>query len=230
MHLLLLHGFTSHPVLTLGPLPGVLREAGFSVVQPALPGHGTRPEDLLEVRFEDWLRVAEKAYLDLPEPRGVVGLSMGGLLAAHLAARHPTKALVALAPAFALKNPLAPLAPYLYWLIPRFPGPPSIEDPALRRQNPNYPYFPTRAVRELLALIHQTPEVLPRVKAPALVVEAGKDRVVKGVRRYYELLGSPKKAYRVFPQSGHDLLLDRDREAVAQAVRDWLIATSNHLQ
>ncbi|MGC8968210.1 MAG: alpha/beta hydrolase [Thermus sp.] len=230
MRLLLLHGFTSHPVLTLGPLPERLKEAGFAVSQPALPGHGTSPEDLLRVRFQDWLLAAERAYLGLPEPRGVVGLSMGGLLAAHLAARHPTQALVALAPAFALKNPLAPLAPYLSWLIPRFPGPRSIEDPELRKGNPNYPYFPTRAVGELLALMRKTPEVLPRVRARALVVEAGKDRVVKGVRRYFELLGSAPKDYLVFPESGHDLLLDRDREAVARAVRDWLVAISNHLQ
>lgn len=152
---------------------------------------------------------------------------MGGLLAAHLAARHPTKALVALAPAFALKNPLAP---YLHWLIPRFPGPPSIEDPELRKRNPNYPYFPTRAVLELLALMRKTPEVLPRVKARALVVEAGKDRVVKGVDRYFALLGSPRKDHLVFPESGHDLLLDRDREEVARAVRDWLLASDNYLQ
>ncbi len=78
MHLLLLHGFTSHPVLTLGPLPKSLKEAGFGISQPALPGHGTKPEDLLGVRFQDWLLAAEKAYLELPEPRGVVGLSMGG--------------------------------------------------------------------------------------------------------------------------------------------------------
>ncbi len=65
--------------------------------------------------------------------------------------------------------------------------------------------------------MRKTPEVLPRVKARALVVEAGKDRVVRGVRRYYELLGSPKKDYLIFPESGHDLLLDRDREAVARA-------------
>jgi carboxylesterase len=78
--------------------------------------------------------------------------------------------------------------------------------------------------------MRKTPEVLPRVRAPALVVEAGRDQVVKGVRRYYELLGSAKKDYLVFPESGHDLLLDRDRERVAQAVRDWLIANSNHLR
>lgn len=226
MHLLLLHGFTSHPVLTLGPLSERLKEAGWEVRQPALPGHGTRPEDLLKVRFQDWLLAAEEAYLELPEPRGWWGFPWG-LLAAHLAARHPTKALVALAPAFALKNPLAP---YLHWLIPRFPGPPSIEDPELRKRNPNYPYFPTRAVLELLALMRKTPEVLPRVKARALVVEAGKDRVVKGVDRYFALLGSPRKDHLVFPESGHDLLLDRDREEVAQAVRDWLLASDNYLQ
>jgi len=230
MNLLLLHGFTSHPLLTLGPLPQVLREAGFAVSQPALPGHGTRPENLLKVRWQDWLLAAREAYAALPEPRGVVGLSMGALLAAHLAAERPTRALVALAPALALKSPLAPLAPLLAWLIPRFPGPDSIRDPELKKANPNYPYFPTRSVLELLALMRRTPEVLPKVQAPALVVEAGQDRVVQGVRRYYELLASPRKDYRVFPESGHDLLLDRDRETVARVVRDWLIAISTHLQ
>jgi carboxylesterase len=91
MNLLLLHGFTSHPLLTLGPLPQVLREAGFAVSQPALPGHGTRPENLLKVRWQDWLLAAREAYAALPEPRGVVGLSMGALLAAHLAAERPTR-------------------------------------------------------------------------------------------------------------------------------------------
>jgi len=76
----------------------------------------------------------------------------------------------------------------------------------------------------------KTPEVLPRVKARALVVEAGKDRVVKGVDRYFALLGSPRKDHLVFPESGHDLLLDRDREEVARAVRDWLLASDNYLQ
>ncbi len=194
--------------------------------QPALPGHGTRPEDLLGVRWQDWLSAAREAYAALPEPRGVVGLSMGALLAAEM----PTQALVALAPALALRSPLAPLAPLLAWLIPRFPGPDSIRDPELKKQNPNYPYFPTRAVLELLALMRKTPEVLPRVRAPALVVEAGQDRVVQGVRPYYELLGSPRKDYRVFSESGHDLLLDRDRERVARAARDWLIANSTHLR
>ncbi len=231
MNLLLLHGFTSHPVLTLGPLPQVLREAGFQVSQPALPGHGTRPEDLLKVGWQDWLETARAFYRELPEPRGVVGLSMGALLSAHLAAETPTQALVALAPAMALKHPLAPLAPLLAWLIPRFPGPDSIGDPGLKKQNPNYPYFPTRALLQLLALMGRTPEVLPKVKANALVIEAGRDKVVDpaGVRRYHALLGSSRKEYLVFPESGHDLLLDRDREAVALAVRDWLIANSTYL-
>lgn len=231
MNLLLLHGFTSHPVLTLGPLPQVLREAGFQVSQPALPGHGTRPEDLLKVGWQDWLETARTFYRELPEPRGVVGLSMGALLSAHLAAETPTQALVALAPAMALKHPLAPLAPLLAWLIPRFPGPDSIGDPGLKKQNPNYPYFPTRALLQLLALMRRTPEVLPKVKANALVIEAGRDKVVDpaGVRGYHALLGSSRKEYLVFPESGHDLLLDRDREAVALAVRDWLIANSTYL-
>jgi len=77
-NILVLHGFTSHPILTMGPLPETLRKAGFNVAQPTLPGHGTQPEDLRGVRWQDWLQTAREAYLALLEPRAVVGLSMGG--------------------------------------------------------------------------------------------------------------------------------------------------------
>ena len=221
---LVLHGFTSHPERTMGPLPERLRAAGFAVAQPALRGHGTRPEALAGVRWEDWLEDARAAYATLPEPRAVVGLSMGGLLAAWIAADEGAQALVALAPALGFANPPAPLPPYLAPPLPRFPGPDSIRDPEQKRRNPNYPYFPTRAFVELLKLARATPARLAEVRCAALVVEAGHDKVVpsRAVRRYHALLGSDQKAHVVFPESGHDLLLDLERDRVAAFVVDWL--------
>ncbi len=224
MRVLLLHGFTSHPVKTMGPLPGALEAAGFAVSTPALRGHGTRPEDLVGVRYQDWLEDARAAWEALPAPKAVVGLSMGGLLAAWLAARGDAEALVALAPALGFAHPLARLAPYLAWLLPRFQGESSILDPELRKKSPNYRWFPTRAFVELKRLADRTPEVLPRVRAPALVVAAEHDRVVprRAVRRYHDLLGSEEKRFIVLRDSGHDLLLDRKGEEAAREVVAFL--------
>ncbi|WP_337844000.1 alpha/beta fold hydrolase [Thermus sp.] len=220
---LLLHGLSSHPVLTLGPLPRALRGAGYTLAQPALPGHGTRPEDLRGVRWGDWYRAALEAYRALPKPKGVVGLSMGALLAAMLAAEEEASFLVALAPALALKNPLAGLAPYLHPLIPKAPPTRSVSDPARRKKSPNYPWIPTSAVAELIRLQKATDPLLPKVKAPALVVQALGDTTVspKGVRRFYERLGSERKDLMAY-ESEHDLLLDLRAEEVARDVTLWI--------
>jgi carboxylesterase len=222
-HVLILHGFTSHPILTLGPLPEVLRRAGYSVSQPTLPGHGTRPEDLVGVRWEDWYRVALEAYRSLPEPRALVTLSMGALLGAKLAAEEGTSAFVAMVPALGFVNPLAPLAPYLRWVVPTFKGTNAVRDPQRKKNNPNYPYFPTSAFVEVLKLRRQIPPLLPRITAPALVLQAQHDSTIPqaAVRRYYELLGSSSKEYKVY-DSEHDLLLDAKADEVAQDVNAWL--------
>lgn len=222
-NVLVLHGFTSHPILTMGPLPQTLREAGLNVAQPTLPGHGTRPEDLRGVRWQDWLQTAREAYLALPEPRAVVGLSMGGLLAGWLAAEHKTAALVALAPALGLKNRMAYLAPLLHFLKPWAFSTDPAEEARRRAKSPNYPNFPTSALAQLVALQQSVPELLPRVWAPALVLEATHDDTVPeaAVRRYYALIGGPHKEYRTYP-SQHDMLLDPLAQQISLDIAAWL--------
>lgn len=223
-NVLLLHGFTSHPVLTMGPLPGVLEAAGFKIAQPALPGHGTKPEDLKGVKWEDWYKVALEAYQSLPEPKAIVGLSMGGLLAAKLAAEQNPAAMVAIVPFLEAVDKKAYLAPYIHWVMPWAKGTNSVRDPERRKNSPNYPNFPTLALVELLKLQRQIPALLPKVKAPTLVMQAAYDSTSSeaGLRRYYALLGSAQKEYRVY-QSEHDLLLDTEADQVAADVRDWLL-------
>jgi len=224
----LIHGFTSHPTKVWGPLTSRLERAGFEVHTPALRGHGGKPEDLIGVRAEDWIDDVHRAAAGLDPGYAVVGLSMGGLLAAHLAAHDDPAALVAVVPALGFQNPLAPLAPYLARFIKKLPGTDSISDPSLRRQNPNYPYFPTSAFVELLKLSRQAPDWLPRVRAPALVIQAEHDKVIPraAVRRYHDLLGG-RKQFWVAPDSGHDALLDRNAEAVAGKIVEWLLETTS---
>lgn len=88
---LVIHGFTGNP----GSMRGVaeaLAAAGFTVDLPLLPGHGTKVDDLLATGWADWSAHAEQHYAALAERCErvvVVGLSMGGALAAWLGSEHP---------------------------------------------------------------------------------------------------------------------------------------------
>jgi len=97
---LVLHGFTGSPQ-SLRPLAIRLAEAGHSVELPVLPGHGTKVEDMLPTRFDDYHRAAEAAYTDLAgrcKRVVVAGLSMGGTLATILAIEHEPAGLIAINP------------------------------------------------------------------------------------------------------------------------------------
>lgn len=97
---LVLHGFTGSPQ-SLRPLAVRFAEAGHSVELPRLPGHGTKIEDMVPTRFDDWYQAASAAYVELAgrcERVVVVGLSMGGTLATILAIEHEPAALIAINP------------------------------------------------------------------------------------------------------------------------------------
>ncbi len=100
---LVLHGFTGNPQ-SMRPLAEALAAAGHTVSLPLLPGHGTRVEEMLPTRWEDWSGAAEKAYDELAGRCATVfvaGLSMGGTLTLWLACRQPDVA------GIVLVNPLA---------------------------------------------------------------------------------------------------------------------------
>jgi carboxylesterase len=98
---LLLHGFTS-TTSTVLDLAKRCAAADYSVSAPRLPGHGTSVEDLMTTGWDDWSATALAAYDELAstcERVAIVGLSMGGTLAVHVAAHRPDVA------AFVFINP-----------------------------------------------------------------------------------------------------------------------------
>ncbi len=98
---LLLHGFTATTV-EVRPLAEYLNRQGYSVFCPLLPGHGTRPEDMIPVRWQDWYETAQNGLERLKGISNlfVAGESMGGLLSLLLAASHPwIKGVILYAPA-----------------------------------------------------------------------------------------------------------------------------------
>jgi len=100
---LCLHGFTGSPY-EMRYLGAALARTGVTVRGPLLPGHGTSISDLERTRWEDWAAAVEREVDTMGrkcQRVAVVGQSLGGLLALHLAARRP-----ALAAVVALATPL----------------------------------------------------------------------------------------------------------------------------
>lgn len=89
--LLLIHGLGGTPV-ELRIVSSGLARAGFTVLCPQLAGHCGTFEDLRATTWQDWYVSVEQAHDRLQRDCDTVivgGLSMGALLALHLAAQRP---------------------------------------------------------------------------------------------------------------------------------------------
>ncbi|HET6761395.1 MAG TPA: alpha/beta fold hydrolase, partial [Gemmatimonadaceae bacterium] len=121
---LLLHGFGDTPQ-TLALLARRLRNSGYSVLAPLLPGHGRSMESFGKSGASEWIAAAKDAYIDMRARHGsvsVVGLSMGGALAVVLAGeQHEIPALVLIAPYLGMSRQLR-FAAATHWLCGRMVG------------------------------------------------------------------------------------------------------------
>lgn len=157
------HGFTNCPQ-QFGALGERFFDLGYNVLIPRLPYHGLADRltgDLARLKVDDLCTLADRA-VDLATGLGrrvvVVGLSLGGLMAARVALRRPdVDVAVSVAPDFGVLNlpawlhlPLSAAAQivpnfYIWW------------DPRTKAANPEsypfaYPGFPSRAAGELIAM------------------------------------------------------------------------------
>lgn len=245
--LLLIHGFMGLPG-EMRPLGEYLSGHGYTVSGMLVARHGQHPEKLYGVRWPEWYASVETAYNELREQCDrvfVIGFSMGGLLALHLAAQNRIDGVATLAGALQLAGgwPLRTL-PVVRYVMPWFypmqhanfddphirsdlaekMGEMNWDDPAVIAELRRSIRIPTGAIYELVKLGAAVRRELPRITAPALVLQGRRDQTVApaSAEVIYEKLGSSDKHLAWFDRSGHQLPNDVERHAVWRAIGDWI--------
>ena len=221
--IVVIHGFTGCPAHWRLVAP-VLAEAGYTIVAPLLPGHGTRPEDLTGVSADDWLASVVEAALGVPGPVHLAGLSLGGLLAVLAARPVDATTITTINAPIRLRDRRAALLP----LIARFRPEVDHSDQPLPDVDPEaadlfftYRRYPTTAAVELLSLRPRVLREARRLRRPATVVQSCADETVhpSSGPRLTRALG-PRARLVWLERSIHNALLGAERQRVAQAILD----------
>jgi carboxylesterase len=230
------HGFAGTPK-EVRVAAEVSTRLGVAARVPRLSGHTSDVSDLMNVGWDDWLADARKALHELAERASgrvvVGGLSLGALLATHLAATEPERVagLFALAHAtwLHLSSFRLPLGLFekLEWFDNRFYVPKEssdIRDAVARRAHLTYALNPIRSAIEVLRGGRVVRGELGRVKCPTLVVHGRLDRVcpVENAYRFAHQIGTGDVTIRIMPGSGHIVTVDVDRDEVARVLETFL--------
>ncbi len=216
---LLLHGLTA-TTAEVRLLAADLLARGYTVMGPLLPGHGTKPEELNGVTWQDWAWTAEASYQHLAtlcRHVFVGGESTGAALALYLAEQHKEIAgVLCYAPAVKLAMPLHKKA-QLYASAPFIEAIPK----ASAGDNPHwqgYKVNPLRAVQELIELGRVVRHNLGQITAPILVMQGRHDQTVApdAGRIILENARSELKELVWLEKSGHIILLEEEREIITR--------------
>lgn len=219
---LLIHGYTGTPA-EMRLLGDHLHQQGYTVLGVRLPGHGTKPEDLNETKWQHWYAAAEEGFLRLQEcceEVMVAGLSMGGLLAIKVAAELPvTKAAILAAPVY-VQDKRAPFLHFLRFFI-RYLKKRKRNYFVAEKYNLAYDVMPTKPLGSLFELVDLCKKkLLEKITVPCIVLQSTIEHTVqpKSAQYIYDRIGSQQKKLVWYKNSGHILTLDVERESVFEEI------------
>lgn len=230
--ILILHGFNDTPQ-SVANLAHALHQRGWLVSAPLLPSHG-RTDDEIERAGSatEWIAFAEREWDALRKrvPTAVLcGQSMGGAIAAVLAAKTPPRALVLIAPYLAMGRFVrvgAAMWPLWQLVAPVLvsDGRRALRDDDARARSLGRGVFSPRLVAQVHRVVVAARRALPAIRVPTLVIQSRGDYRIPSApaRRAFAGIGAVDKTMVWRDDAGHVLIADRGHEELAATVADWL--------
>ena len=228
---LLLHGWTSVPY-ELRRLGKYLNENGYTILAPLLRGHGTKPEDLENITWEDWLCDATRAHEELAKNHKeiyVAGTSMGANLTLMLAKnKSDVSGIILMATPYKVK--LEKISAFFANIIKLFKKynkkfyPPTFGSSSIITRLISYQIYPIKSVLELYELIKISRKILPKVKQPCLILQSNSDHIVtkNSLEKIYEKIGSKIKEKKYIHRAYHTFISDIKNEHIFQDILDFI--------
>ena len=216
---LLVHGFTGSPA-SMRPWGEFLHSKGYTVRVPLLPGHGTHPENLNKVKWQEWPRKIENELRELQRSCSkifVFGLSMGGGLTLYTTQNHQEKI-----SGIVLVNPMIhiPLVtPTVAKIFSKFKKMRAAVGNDIKRKNVTeyaYDANPIVGIYELTKMLKVTRANLAKVSIPTLLFHSTEDHVlpVSNTEIILEGISSKDKERVELTNSYHVATLDHDMEII----------------
>ncbi|GAB4335227.1 MAG: alpha/beta fold hydrolase [Candidatus Abyssubacteria bacterium] len=208
-----------------------LANSGHVVRGMLLPGHGTRPEDLEGVVWQDWYEHLDDEHRALKGAYSsvyLVGFSIGAALSAHYAIHNPVDRLVLLSLPLCPLNDRFPTSLMLKLYSVFFK---EVRGRPARAMDSNgdfagsvYNRVPTAILHTMSELVDIVRENLNRIDAPALIIQSRNDPVSgsKSGPLAFRRMRSPEKQILMLERSGHSVIMDVERELVCERVASFL--------
>lgn len=230
--IILVHGWTSTPY-ELRRLGTFLHERGYTVSGIVLSGHGTTPNDLEEVKWEDWLSDVRKEYARLKTKYVKVyigGTSIGANLALLLAQKEKKiSGIVAMAAPYRMKLESLALifAKLLLKLKKKYRRkfyPPTFGLSTTITRLISYQQYPVKSVLEAFAIVSQSRKNLKDVTQPVLLLQSTHDHIVAkdSMEKIYAQVGSRVKKKKYVRKAYHTFISDLKNEHVFTDILEFL--------
>jgi carboxylesterase len=199
-----------------------LHSKGYTVRVPLLPGHGTKPEDLNKVKWQEW---PAKVSYELSEIQKtcdtviLIGLSMGGgtVLNVTAANNELISGVILVNPMIHVRGVPVELAFFLSRLQKlRTSVGDDIKRPGITEWG--YDHLPTRGVYQLLKMLRVTRRDLSKVTVPVQLFHSVDDHTlpVGNTEIILSEIGSQNKTRIELVNSYHVATLDYDQELIFQ--------------
>lgn len=220
--LLLLHGFSSSPAV----FRAILAELDYydAIIAPALPGHASNIIAFAQVKPAEIISYCEAICEGLVKEYthvDVLGLSLGGMIAAHLAARFKLNHLYLLAPAFDLHlalNRMLTITRFFKALGFKYLRTAAGDLCALDQSEITYRLLPLSVIIDLLTTIKQFKLTLPT--CPTDLFLGAHDKIVASARVAQRFLHHPMTRTHWLENSAHILPLDNDKHTILSCIRN----------
>lgn len=239
------HGYTGSPGNMRWLGNDLHKRLGATIYAPRLAGHGTRPEDIRGMHWEEWYADAMSAYCMLRERCDrvfMIGLSMGAALSLMVAANHAVDGVVAMSTPFNIYDWRVRLLPLLKLIAPYRTKAETADSlkwrefvhlESQKRADPfgyaSYDRYPTSSLIEVNELLAAMRDALPRIQAPTLLIHSQRDDVVPypHLQHTIDALTGTAPQVVTLEKSLHVITMDCETDSVFGAIADFIRETDS---